>query len=212
MFTGIIESVGTVSSFRVRSPKSYELVLDAKFSNLQKDPIQLGESIAVNGTCLTVTHIDPLGEPTGGVRLSFDLAPETVRATSLEVALARPSKKVNLERAMKLGDRLSGHWVQGHVDSTAVLVSTHPVADGCYEMVFELKDPHLARYCIKKGSITLDGISLTLHEVQQNRLTVQIIPHTWTETNLSDLGLGEQVNCEVDCLAKYIENLMKDRV
>ena len=108
---------------------------------------------------------------------------------------------------MRLGDRLSGHWVQGHVDGMAKLKEITPIEGGCYSLELEFLDPSCLKYCIHRGSITLDGISLTIHAIENQSLRFQIIPHTWKETALSDLNRGDLVNFEVDLIAKYIERL-----
>ena len=167
------------------------------------DPIELGESIANNGVCLTVTSFTDQ-------YMTFDLAPETVKRTAL--SRLKTGSLINLERSLRMGDRLSGHWVQGHVDGTAFLKVSDtllmPNASNAnfYDLVVELQDPSLRKYCVKKGSISLDGISLTIHEINGNKLHFQIIPHTWDHTALPDIKLGELMNIEVDILAKYAEN------
>ena len=212
MFTGIIESRGTL----VELTPAGRLTIEASFQGLDQDPIALGESVAINGACLTVVQIIKDAKNKDRVQLSFDLAPETIQRTALvkNFSSDRKQEKVrrfNLERALKMGGRLSGHWVQGHVDGVATLIHSQPVGKDCYELIIELSDPSILRYCTLKGSITIDGVSLTIHQIKQNQLSFQIIPHTWSETNLSDLLVGDQVNFEVDCLAKYVENFLKDR-
>jgi riboflavin synthase len=199
MFTGIIQKTGVVRSLIQTSEKTLTLELNNPFSSdAGLDPILLGESIANNGVCLTVTHFGP-------DFLRFDLAPETLQVTAL--SRLKVGSRVNLERAMRMGDRLSGHWVQGHVDGTAKVGELTPIEGGCFFLSIDLPDPRFLRYCVQKGSFTLDGISLTIHQIVDQCLQFQIIPHTWSETALSDLYRGDLVNFEVDILAKYIERL-----
>ena len=199
MFTGIIQKTGVVRSLVQTSEKTIRLELSNPYSEeMGKDPIVLGESIANNGVCLTVTALS-------SDFLRFDLAPETLRITAL--SRLKVGSRVNLERAMRLGDRFSGHWVQGHVDGTASVTELAPIEGGCYSLALELTDPSLSKYCVPKGSFTVDGISLTIHHIEGKCLQFQIIPHTWSVTALSDLYRGDLVNFEVDILAKYIERL-----
>lgn len=195
MFTGIIQKVASVQSLVKTSAQSYELKISNPYDSSQ-DQVEIGESISNNGVCLTVTAFGPHF-------LQFDLSPETVIRTALSrLSLGR---KVNLERSLRMGDRLSGHWVQGHVDSTAKIVQVKEVEQGYFDLEISFTDPKLMRYCVKKGSLSVDGISLTIHDLTRESLKFQIIPHTWSETALSDLSRGDLVNIEVDILSKYIE-------
>lgn len=194
MFTGIVQKTAKVIEFRKTSPETYCLKIEQPFDS--NDPIELGESIANNGVCLTVTDFT-------NDWMTFDLAPETVTRTALK--RLKPGSLVNLERSLRMGDRLSGHWVQGHVDGTATVIELSQNQD-CYDLLVKLEDPTLWKYCVKKGSISLDGISLTIHDIQSNMLQFQIIPHTWSHTALSEVKTGELLNIEVDILAKYAEN------
>jgi riboflavin synthase len=201
MFTGIVQKVGKVISMEATSSKSFKLKMNQPFSH--QDPIELGESIAHNGVCLTVAEI-------GSDWMTFDLAPETIQCTAL--GRLQSGSLVNLERSLRMGDRLSGHWVQGHVDGTAKIIQLESVilpssgGGGYYDYIIEFSTPDLLRYCVKKGSISVDGISLTIHEIREKTLHFQIIPHTWEHTALPDLKSGDLVNIEVDLLAKYAEN------
>jgi riboflavin synthase len=197
MFTGIIQKTAAVISLQKTSPQSYQLKINNPFQD-PNDPIEIGESIANNGVCLTVTEFSK-------DHLQFDLSPETVERTSL--SRLSPRSKINLERSLRMGDRLSGHWVQGHVDGTARMKRIQEVETRYYDLEIEPLDPSLLRYCVKKGSLSVDGISLTIHELGANTLEFQIIPHTWSETALHDLRHGDLVNIEVDLLAKYIERM-----
>jgi len=202
MFTGIIQKTGRVKSVSPASTGSVRLVLDNPFQEFRdSDPILIGESIANNGVCLTVVSYSPDA-------IEFDLAPETLRITAL--SRLKAGSKVNLERAMKAGDRFSGHWVQGHVDGTGVVEEVQSIAGGCFSLRIRVERQFL-KYCVEKGSFTIDGISLTVHGIVDQCLQFQIIPHTWAVTALSDLYRGDLVNFEVDILAKYIERLKHDQ-
>ena len=191
MFTGIVTACQPVLSIerlphdcvRIRVGHSY-------------GPLESGESIAVNGTCLTVeTHDDR--------EMTFFASPETLRRTSL--GSLKPGDRVNLERALRASDRLGGHIVQGHVDGQATLTQVSREGDA-WRLEFEIP-AEFSRYCIAKGSICLDGISLTINEVQGQKLWVQIIPHTWEHTHLHSKKTGDRLNLEVDPIAKYVERL-----
>ncbi len=197
MFSGIIEQVGHVCDAIAEGP-SRRLALETGFVDLV-----LGESVAVNGVCLTVTR------HTAGGKADFFVSPETLERSNLAGVTA--GSRVNLERSVTLSTRLSGHLVQGHVDGKARLaVVTH---DGDARGVTFSLPGGLRPYCVDKGSIALNGISLTLNAVADpgpdGRFTVSItlIPHTWTHTNLQHCAIGEEVNVEVDVLAKYVEQL-----
>jgi len=201
MFTGIVQKKASVLELTATGESSFRLKLDNPYaSEAVSDPIELGESIATNGVCLTVTAFDPSF-------LQFDVSPETVERTAL--GRLRTGAKVNLERSLRMGDRLSGHWVQGHVDGTARVVRLQKVEEAYWDYEIEPTDPALLRYCVKKGSLTVDGISLTIHDLSSKTLKFQIIPHTWAVTALSDLNIGDLVNLEVDLLAKYIERFQE---
>jgi riboflavin synthase len=163
--------------------------------------LTLGESVAVNGVCLTVTRFNSDGEA------DFYVSPETLERTALGGLSEK--NRVNLERALRVDSRLSGHMVQGHVDGVATLRSIRPAGDSQALEVF-LPSP-LGRWCIEKGSITLDGVSLTLNSVQDidqgTLITLMIIPHTWEHTTLSDRRPQDRLNVEVDIIAKYVERL-----
>jgi riboflavin synthase len=199
MFTGIIQKTAQVSSLSPTSERSFRLVIEQAYrAEAVSDPIRLGESIAVNGVCLTVVE-------EGAETLSFDLSPETVERTAL--SRLKAGSRVNLERALRIGDRLSGHWVQGHVDGRARVTTIEPREEGYTDLDIEFEDPALLRYCVHKGSLCVDGISLTIHRLSGKNAGFQLIPHTWKETALPDLVLGDWVNIEVDILAKTIERM-----
>lgn len=194
MFTGIVQKTARVLEFSATSPQTYQLKINNPFED--EDPVKLGESIANNGVCLTVTAFTKDW-------MTFDLAPETVARTALK--RLKSGSLVNLERSLRMGDRLSGHWVQGHVDGVVKVNGIHPTQN-CYDLMVAFQDPALLKYCVKKGSISLDGISLTIHDIQGSVVQFQIIPHTWNQTALPDLKAGDLMNIEVDILAKYAEN------
>jgi riboflavin synthase len=197
MFTGLVETTGIVERLEHHA-RSARLVLRAE---ALMDDLRLGDSVAVNGCCLTAAHIE-------GPLVSFDLLAETLARTSLNDVT--PGAPVNLERALRADGRLGGHFVQGHIDGTCEILRFEPVgADHALEL--ELQRP-FARYVSPKGSICLDGISLTVAEVREASFTVWIIPHTISVTNLRVRRVGDSVNVEYDLLAKYLERLLAARM
>ena len=192
MFTGIIEEVGTVATAGHRMRIECRLVLA---------DVKEGASIAVNGVCLTAVDIQPDG-------FWCDLSPETLARTNL--GALRPGSLVNLERPAAVGDRLSGHIVQGHVDSTAEFVALNPLPDGNWWLKARIPND-LDRYLIHKGSITLDGVSLTIASLDPETVGVAIIPHTYENTIMRSYAPGTALNVEVDLIAKYVEKLMIPR-
>jgi riboflavin synthase len=196
MFTGIVQALGTVTKI-VNGADSAQLTIDSPgfFSD-----IKLGDSIAVNGCCLTaVTN--------SADQFSVDVMKQTLALTN--IGNLKEGDLVNLEKAMLVTDRLGGHIVQGHVDSLATLAQINKGADW-YELIFEVPDAYL-KYMQPQGSITLNGVSLTIAKLddQKRQLSVWLIPETLKRTNLSKLQVDQQVNLEVDVLAKYVERIMK---
>ena len=190
MFTGIVEELGTVAEFDLR-----RLVIHC--STVLEDAHE-GSSIAVNGVCLTAIDLK---------RDSFaaDLALETLARTNL--GDLRPGSRVNLERPVTPSTRLSGHIVQGHIDGTAEIIALDVLGEGNYWL--RLRVPQgLERYLVHKGSIAVDGISLTIAALTNDVVEVTIIPHTYEKTNLGSRSVGERVNIEVDILAKHVEKLL----
>lgn len=194
MFTGIIEGTGEVISC-VPEGDVYRLAVRAKKT---LEDLVVGGSVAVNGCCLTATRIE-------GDVLRFDLARETVARTHFDQRL-RPGALVNLERPLRLSSRLDGHFVQGHVDGVATVASIRETGSSS-EITFDLPKV-LARYCVEKGSIAIDGISLTCARVSGTKVTVAVIPHTLAVTTLGRIGVHDPVNVEVDMIAKYVEKLL----
>ncbi len=193
MFTGIVESRGEVAALDPVATGA-RLVVRAPFAA----DLAIGESVAVNGACLTVTAIDPAAGTA-----AFDLLAETLRVTNLGDLAAGHS--VNLERALAIGDRLSGHFVQGHIDCVSHILAWQPVGQD-HRLDIALPS-EFSRYLIRKGSICVDGISLTVADLHYDHFTIWIIPHTVEVTNLSAAAVGKRVNLEFDLLAKYLERL-----
>ncbi|MDX6476952.1 MAG: riboflavin synthase [Gaiellaceae bacterium] len=189
MFTGLVREVGTVTS-----------LVDGRLTLLAPATapgVQLGDSVAIDGVCLTVVaHAD--------ASLSFDAVPETLARTALG-ALAQGSK-VNLEPALRAGDALGGHYVQGHVDGVGTVRSVEPEGDG-KRMAFDAS-ADILRYVVEKGSIAVQGTSLTVAGVDEAGFEVALIPHTLAVTTLGGLAAGDRVNLETDVLAKYVEKLL----
>ena len=193
MFTGIIEEIGIVKDF-TQTSSGAEITISCK--KVLSDT-KIGDSIAINGVCQTVVEMSENS-------FTADVSNETLKVTNF-LAIKR-GEKVNLERALTLNERIGGHLVSGHVDSVAKLVSSKKNAD-FYDMNFEVTN-EASRYIIKKGSITINGISLTVVEIQGNIVEVAVIPHTFENTNLSELKVGDIVNVETDVFAKYIEKFL----
>jgi riboflavin synthase len=206
MFTGIIAAVGTIIE-RAPLAGGYRITIDT--AGLGLDDVGLGDSIAVDGCCLTVVGLN-------GARAEFDVSLESIACTA-GFDLAR---RVNLEKALRLADRLGGHLVSGHVDGVGTIREFVQVGES-WKLVIETP-PGLGHYLAQKGSITVNGISLTVNEVVDRaavapgaagptEFTVNIIPHTLVMTNLEGRGVGDRVNLEVDLLARYIERIVQAR-
>lgn len=193
MFTGIIEEIGRIKSVR-RGTKSVTLDVEAPFV---MQGTRIGDSIATNGVCLTVTTMSPQG-------FTADVMPETVARTSL--AELRAGSEVNLERALTLQSRLGGHIVQGHVDGTGK-VCRRTSDDNAVWLWVECPAA-LMRHIIEKGSVTIQGVSLTVAKVEDGRFAVSLIPHTQGKTTLHSVKVGDTVNLETDVIAKYVEKLL----
>ena len=196
MFTGIIEETGRVERFE-RGGDAWKLRVAAKAALAD---VALGDSIAVNGCCLTVVKFDDSG-------LEFDLLEETRRLTS--ISAIKPGSAVNLERSLRFGGKMGGHFVSGHVDGLGVVEVFEPRGADRY---LRVRAPAGGgRYLIHKGSIAIDGISLTVAEVDGDSFAVWLIPHTVEVTNLREKRVGDPVNLEFDLLGKYVEKLMLTR-
>lgn len=194
MFTGLVEDVGTVARADRRSDA---LVLAVRPQRISLAELTVGESICHDGACLTVTEI---GRDTFGVLAGA----ETLARTTL--GNLRIGGRVNLERSLKVGDRLGGHWVTGHVDGTGELVARRDLGSNLVLVVRAA--PALLRYIVEKGSIAVAGVSLTVNAVDAETFSVAIIPHTRDMTTLGNLAIGDRVNLETDILAKHVEKLL----
>ena len=193
MFTGIIEEIGHIKKIATKN-ESMELLINA--TKILED-IKLGDSIAINGVCLTVTDFDK-------DFFSVDVMPETFRATSMSALTV--GSPLNLEPALVIGDRIGGHFVTGHVDGVAKITEiTH--IDNAINYILEM-DTELIKHCIFRGSIAVDGISLTIFGVTDNKIQLSLIPHTVTNTILGNKKVGDKVNIECDMLSKHVANLI----
>jgi riboflavin synthase len=188
MFTGLIEATGTIAAV-VPSGAGLRLEVDTTLAQ----ELAPGDSLAVNGVCLTVVS-------SASGRVEMDVSPQTGRVTTLGAVAS--GLMVNLERSLRAGARLGGHFVQGHVDATGTIESLEPQGDSYWLSV--RYPPSLARYIVQKGSIAVDGVSLTVADLDAVRFSVQIIPFTWEHTNLRTLTVGDTVNLESDILGKYV--------
>ncbi len=192
MFTGLVEALGTVVSLEEKGEQA-QLCIAIPFSA----ELSLGDSVAVNGCCLTVADIV-------ATDIAFDVLAQTLRVTSLGNLSA--GSVVNLERALRVGDRLGGHFVQGHVDGTGVILSLEEKGQ---DHVVEVSLPaEIHRLCVDKGSIAIDGISLTIADLKSTSAVFWITPHTFSHTHLRDAKVGDAVNLEADMLAKHVAALM----
>ena len=198
MFTGIVEEPGTVASI---TPAGQGARLELNCAAVLGDLVN-GGSICVNGVCLTALALRPDG-------FGADLAPETMARTNL--GELRAGSRVNLERPVTPVTRLSGHIVQGHVDCTGVIETITDRGEGNHEVSVRVP-PEFDRYLVYKGSITIDGISLTIAGVDQGLVRVAVIPHTWQATNLGTRVAGDRVNVECDVLAKHVEKLLSANI
>jgi riboflavin synthase len=203
MFTGIVEELGTVRAITVADGGARIAIAAAGVL----DDVAIGASISVNGCCLTVVDFEP--PPPGGASgwWAADVVTESLERTSLgSLSVGDP---VNLERPVRPTDRLGGHIVQGHVDAVGRLRDRVPLADHSVRMTFGAPDPVL-RYVVEKGSITVDGISLTVAALESDAFAVAVIPHTLVATTLGTKEVDDPVNLEVDVVAKYVERLVPD--
>ena len=194
MFSGIIADVGTIGSAQDRDGG---LRLSVITEDLGMDDVSLGDSIAVSGICLTVVKID-------GNTFTVDVSRETLDCT---VGLDRQGKLVNLEKALRLSDRLGGHMVSGHVDGVGEVVAFNDIGES-WRLIVRAPQA-LAKYIAVKGSITIDGVSLTVNHVAGAEFEVNLIPHTLAVTTLNQLSTGAKVNLEIDLIARYVERMLQ---
>ncbi len=193
MFTGLVAELGTVQNL-ARQGNSYHLTVQAK---KVMDNLKIGDSVAVNGACLTVVQMT-------NDAFTADVMPETVRLTN--IGMLSNGSRVNLERTLRLCDGLDGHIVSGHVEGLGTIVSQRP--EGIAVVVTIQTPPELLRYIITKGSIAIDGISLTVTQVTDTGFSVSLIPHTAKETTLGFKKVGDKVNLETDIIGKYVERML----
>lgn len=192
MFSGIIENKGFV--FKFEKHKDYRLVLD---TNLKYKDIKKGSSVCCNGICLTVISKKKKKKYT---QLSFDVSQETINCSNFNVI--KKGDEINIEKSLRVGDEISGHFVFGHVDDTSKLISIKKVGES-HEIKLEISKK-IKKFIAKKGSVSLNGISLTVNQVKNNFIVINIIPFTWLNTNLKGLKIGDRINLEVDMLARYV--------
>ncbi len=197
MFTGIIETVGTIAEV---SSKGDDMRLRIAAGKLDLSDVNIGDSIAVNGVCLTVIDLP-------GDGFWADVSAETLNRTTFP--RQRVGSRVNLEKAMLATDRFSGHLVSGHVDGTGKIVGRQDM--GRFVRFRIQMPPVLAKYIVQKGSICINGISLTINGLKGNKFDITVVPHTLLETNLDDCQVGTPVNLEVDVIARYVERMLQDR-
>jgi riboflavin synthase len=198
VFTGIVQEIGAIQRIETRGAPgtSEDKRIEVSFASIARERLNPGDSICVDGVCLTVAAV-------GAASFHADVSGETLRVTTFGAKTA--GARVNLEPALRAGDSLGGHWVSGHVDGIAEVVAT---ASDARSLRVEFEAPEaLARYIARKGSVTLDGVSLTVNEVNGVKFAVNLIPHTLEVTTLGSLAVGARVNLEIDTLARYVERL-----
>ncbi len=195
MFTGLVEKTAHLERI---DKQSTGYLLSVSNFEAWPDPLKEGESIAINGACMTVVSLKEN-------QFSFALSPESLERTCFKIK--KPGDAVNLERALRLGDRLGGHWVTGHIDGVGQISAIERL-DSFFKVSLHYPSS-LDRYFVEKGSISIDGVSLTINQVtsSQNQLELMIVPHTWENTIFSTYKVNDSVNLEVDILAKHIEKL-----
>ena len=191
MFTGIVEEIGKINQVLSRPGQAVQLELAAK--KVIQD-VKIGDSIAVNGVCLTITDLNLKS-------FRADVSPETLRLTNL--ASLSVGGQVNLERPLRLSDRLGGHLVQGHIDDTGIVTGWKD--EGSASVMKVSVSSEISRYLVYKGSVTLDGVSLTISEWEEKSFEVTLIPHTKEVTTLGQIRVGDRINIEVDLIGRYVE-------
>ena len=192
MFSGIIENKGFVLKFEKQ--KDFRLVLD---TNLKYKDIKKGSSVCCNGICLTVISKKKKKKYT---QLSFDVSQETINCSNFNAI--KKGDEINIEKSLRVGDEISGHFVFGHVDDTSKLIGIKKVGNS-HEIKLKISNK-IKKFIAKKGSVSLNGISLTVNQVKNNFIVLNIIPFTWLNTNLKRLKIGDRINLEVDMLARYV--------
>ncbi len=198
MFTGIVQEIGAIKRIEARggADAAEDRRIEVSFASIARERLNLGDSICVDGVCLTVAALE-------AASFIADVSGETLRVTTLGSKAV--GARVNLEPALRAGDSLGGHWVSGHVDGIAEVVGT---SNDARSLRVDFTAPKsLARYIARKGSVTLDGVSLTVNEVDGVEFTVNLIPHTLEVSTLGGLAAGARVNLEIDTLARYVERL-----
>jgi riboflavin synthase len=196
MFTGIITDIGTIKNIdKTEKTISFDIA-----TNYKTKPISIGASIACNGCCLTVVSKTKTS-------LRFDLSPETLEKTNFKNV--KTGDKINLEQSLKMGDELGGHLVSGHVDCLTA-VKNIDIIDGNWVVEFKLPQNY-EKFISTKGSVTINGVSLTINKVEDESFFVNIIPHTLEKTNLSNLKIGDYINFEIDLLARYVERMISNK-
>ncbi len=200
MFTGIIQATGKIMQVNALTNNvGNGLSLSISPGSLDMSDVSIGDSIAVNGVCLTVTALSDLA-------FTVDISPETCQCTC---GLDKAGQSVNLEKAMRLSDRLGGHLVSGHVDAVGEVINFEPSKENKDNFLLMVRAPqHLLRYITRKGSITINGVSLTVNHIAGDQFSINLIPHTLSMTTLSELKPGMSVNLETDMLARYVESLL----
>ena len=193
MFTGIISDIAELESINKLEDLRYRFINDNGLND-----VNIGSSISCNGVCLTLVSID-------NKFFEVDVSNETLSLTNL--SSLKVGDKINIEKSLKIGDELSGHLVTGHIDGLGELLKITKI-DGSYELLISSND-NLISFIAKKGSITLDGISLTVNNIINDNFTVNIIPHTWNNTNLFKRNVGDQLNIEIDIISRYVNNSIK---
>jgi len=196
MFTGIIEGLGTIAGIR-SSGQGKRLTIETDFS---LDQTKIGDSLSVSGACLTAVKID-------GKRFEVDVSPETLQTTTF--SQAKVGERLNIERALRLSDRIDGHLVSGHIDGTGIVKQRETLSNAVI-ITIEVEE-RLTRYMISKGSVAMDGISLTINTCESGNFSVSIIPYTAKWTTIGFKNKGDRVNIETDMIGKYVEQFMSGR-
>ena len=199
MFTGIIDHNGEIIKITKKRNKDISIFVLTRFK--PKD-IKLGSSICCNGVCLTVCKIKKLKNK---LELSFDVSNETINCTNF--SKLKIGSKINLEKSLRMGDEISGHFVFGHVDEVSKLLTIKRIK-GSHQLKFS-KSKKLSKYIAKKGSIAIDGVSLTINSTDSKSFSVNIVPYTWEHTNFNELNVNSLINVEVDMLARYVSQNLK---